>query len=250
MSDLLLVVLVGAIAGGFVQGLSGFGFGLASMMVWVWFLPPPLAASLVVVGSLAGQLVAVFAMRRSLGWQRLWPFLLGGAAGIPLGAAALPLLDIEVFKFVIGLFLLLWCPFMLFADRLPPLRAGRLADVAAGGLGGLFSGIGGFSGVVPPLWCTWRRWSKEESRLLIQNFNLAALSVTLVVYLARGITTVSMWPLCAIAAAATVIPALFGTRIYIGLSEAAFRRLLLTVLSVAGLVLLMSSAPAALQHLL
>lgn len=249
MSETLLVVLLGAIAGGFVQGLSGFGFGLSAMTIWVWALPPPLAATLVVVGSLAGQLVAVFTVKRGLGWHRLWPFLLGGVVGIPIGAALLPLLDIVVFKAALGLFLVLWCPIMLFADRLPPLRAGRVADVAAGGVGGLLSGIGGFSGVVPPIWCAWRRWPKDEARLLIQNFNLSALSVTLVVYLSRGITTLSMWPMCAIAAAATVLPALFGTRIYIGLSEAAFRRVMLGVLTAAGIVLLAASGPAALAHL-
>jgi uncharacterized membrane protein YfcA len=249
MSDTMLVVLLGAVAGGFVQGLSGFGFGLSAMTIWVWALDPPLAATLVVVGSLAGQLVSVFTVKRAIGWQRLWPFLLGAVFGVPLGALLLPLLDIVVFKAALGLFLVVWCPLMLFADRLPPLRAGRAADVAAGGVGGLLSGIGGFSGVLPPIWCAWRRWPKDESRLLIRNFNISVLAVTFAVYVGRGITTLSMWPMCAIAAAATVVPALLGTRIYVGLSETAFRRVMLGVLTVAGLVLLVASAPAAIAHL-
>ena len=83
--SVLLIVALGAVAAGFVQGLSGFGFGMVAMSFWAWGLEPRLAASLTVFGSLAGQLIAVFSVRRGFSWPLLWPFVLGGLAGIPLG---------------------------------------------------------------------------------------------------------------------------------------------------------------------
>ena len=48
MDSVLLIVALGAVAAGFVQGLSGFGFGMVAMSFWAWALEPRLAALLAV----------------------------------------------------------------------------------------------------------------------------------------------------------------------------------------------------------
>lgn len=40
MDGLYLVVAAGAIVAGFVQGMSGFAFGLVAMSFWAWVLEP------------------------------------------------------------------------------------------------------------------------------------------------------------------------------------------------------------------
>jgi len=89
MDSLLLVVALGAIVAGFVQGLSGFAFGITAMSFWAWTLDPKLAAAMTVLGALTGQLITAVTMRRGLALPRLGPFLLGGLAGIPLGVVLL-----------------------------------------------------------------------------------------------------------------------------------------------------------------
>ena len=54
MDSVLLIVALGAVAAGFVQGLSGFGFGMVAMSFWAWTLEPRLAAVLAVCGALTG----------------------------------------------------------------------------------------------------------------------------------------------------------------------------------------------------
>lgn len=93
MDSVYLVVALGAIVAGFVQGLSGFAFGMVAMSFWAWTLDPRLAATLSVFGALVGQLLAVFTVRRGFNLRLLLPFVLGGLAGIPLGVAVLPHLD-------------------------------------------------------------------------------------------------------------------------------------------------------------
>lgn len=66
MDSVLLIVALGAVAAGFVQGLSGFGFGMVAMSFWAWTLEPRLAALLAVCGALTGQLVAAATVRRGL----------------------------------------------------------------------------------------------------------------------------------------------------------------------------------------
>ncbi len=249
MDSVYLVVALGAIVAGFVQGLSGFAFGMVAMSFWAWTLDPRLAATLSVFGALVGQLLAVFTVRRAFNLRLLLPFVLGGLAGIPLGVAVLPHLDMAWFKALLGGFLALWCPVMLMARSLPPITVGgRLGDTVAGMAGGVLSGIGGFAGPVPTLWATLRGFGKDEQRAVIQNFNLSMLLVTMGVYLGSGVVTVQMLPYFAIVAPAMLVPTLLGARLYIGISEARFRQIVLGLLTASGVALLASSVPTLLAR--
>jgi uncharacterized membrane protein YfcA len=250
MGAVFWIVALGAIAAGFVQGLSGFGFGMVAMSFWAWTLEPRLAAVLTVCGALTGQLVAAATVRRGFDRTRLWPFVLGGLAGIPLGVAVLPQLDMVVFKLLLGLLLVLWCPAMLLAKQLPRItRGGRVADAVVGLAGGVMGGLGGFTGVLPTLWCTLRGMDKDVQRAVIQNFNLAMLLVTFGTYLATGLVTREALPLLAIAVPAMLVPTLLGAKLYHGISEARFRQLVLGMLTLSGAAMLAASVPQVLGRL-
>ncbi|HEY9318696.1 MAG TPA: sulfite exporter TauE/SafE family protein [Achromobacter sp.] len=238
---LYLVVAAGAVVAGFVQGLSGFAFGLVAMSFWVWAVDPKVAATLTVFGGLLGQLIAAFSVRRGFKWNQLLPFVLGGIAGIPVGVWLLPLVDANTFKIGLGVILLIWCPAMLFAQRIPKIDAGgRLADAVAGLAGGVLGGFGGFTGVIPTLWCVLRGFPREEQRAIIQNFNLAMLIVIMGTYIATGLVTKATLPLFAIVAPAMLIPTFLGTRMYKGISDLRFRQIVLGLLTASGLMMLTS----------
>ena len=242
MDSVLGIVALGAIAAGFVQGLSGFGFGMVAMSFWAWTLDPRLAAVLAVCGALTGQIVAAVTVRRGFDRARLLPFVLGGLAGIPLGVAVLPRLDMDAFKLVLGTLLVLWCPAMLMAKQLPRItRGGRVADAMVGLAGGVMGGLGGFTGVLPTLWCTLRGMDKDAQRAIIQNFNLAMLLVTFVTYVATGLITRPTLPLLAIVIPAMLVPSLLGARLYLGISEARFRQVVLGLLTLSGVAMLAGS---------
>lgn len=243
-SSVTLIVALGAAVAGFVQGLSGFAFGLVAMSIWVWVIDPQLAAALAVLGALAGQVIAAFTVRRGFAIGLLAPFVLGGLAGVPLGAFLLPHLDIHWFKAVLGAVLVLWCPAMLLSKDLPRITfGGRIADAVVGLGGGVLGGLGGFTGTLPTLWCTLRGYERDVQRAVIQNFNLSMLAVTLVVYVASGLITRSMLPMIGLILPAMLVPALIGARIYVGLSEAGFRGLVLSLLTASGVALLVSALP-------
>ena len=250
MDSVYLVVALGAIVAGFVQGLSGFGFGLVAMSFWAWSLDPRLAATLAVFGALVGQVLAAISVRRGFDVKLLLPFVLGGLAGIPIGVGLLPHLDIDWFKAILGLLLVIWCPTMLLAKNLPPVTAGgRVADAAIGMAGGVLGGLGGFTGALPTLWCTLRRFEKDTQRSVIQNFNLSMLLVTMGTYLATGIVTRDMLPLFAVVAPAMLIPTLLGARLYVGISETRFRQIVLGLLTASGVALTASAIPRLLERM-
>lgn len=249
MDPVLLILVIGAVVAGFVQGLSGFAFGLVSMSFWAWTIDPRIAAVMAVFGALTGQIVAAVSIRRGLHLQSLLPFIAGGLVGIPIGVAVLPYLDPPLFKMGLGVLLLTWCPAMLLAPELPRItRGGRVADGAIGLVGGAMGGIGGFAGTIPTLWCTLRGFEKDLQRTIIQNFNLSVLAVTMVFYISTGVVTYDMLPMFAVVAPAMLIPTLLGTRLYIGIKEATFRKLVLGLLTVSGFALLASSLPEVMRR--
>lgn len=245
-----LVIIAGAVAAGFVQGLSGFGFGLVAMSFWAWTIDPRLAAAMAVFGALTGQIIAAVTVRRGFDVKRLAPFVLGGLLGIPVGMLLLPQVDVQVFKAFLGSLLAVWCPAMLFSAQLPRITRGdRVADALVGAGGGVMGALGGFTGVLPTLWCTLRGMDKDAQRAIVQNFNLAMLLVTFATYVGTGIIDRTTLPFLAIVAPAMLVPSLLGARLYIGISEATFRKIILSLLTATGIALLVSSVPRLLERL-
>lgn len=250
MDSQTLIIIAGAVAAGFVQGLTGFGFGLVAMSFWAWTIDPRLAAALAVFGALTGQIIAAVTVRRGFDLKQLTPFVAGGLFGIPLGLLLLPLLDVQVFKAFLGVLLVFWCPAMLLSAHLPRITwGGRSADAVVGAAGGVMGALGGFTGVLPTLWCTLRGMEKDAQRAIVQNFNLSMLLVTMATYIATGIVSRATLPFFAIVAPALLIPSLLGARLYIGISETTFRKIVLGLLTATGVALLASSVPGLLRRL-
>src|SRR5919199_3102443 len=90
---LIAAVALGAALGGFVQGLSGFAFGLVALGIWAWSVDPTIAGPLVVFGSLIGQLLSLHTVRAGIEPGRVLPFIIGGVIGIPLGVLLLRVID-------------------------------------------------------------------------------------------------------------------------------------------------------------
>ncbi len=239
MDSTLLPIIAGAALAGFAQGVSGFAFALVSLSIWAWGIEPTLAVVLTVFGSLVGQLVTLPFVWRGFDLKRALPFIVGGLVGIPIGAALLNAVDPQLFKLALGIFLVVYCPMMLLLDVDRSMQwGGRLADAAAGWAGGFLGGLAGISGPVPTLWTTLRGWSKDEQRGVLQGFNIAMHSATLTVYALSGTLRADMAvPL--VATGIALIPfAILGVLIFKRLTTIAFRRLVLMVLSVSGVVLI------------
>jgi uncharacterized membrane protein YfcA len=249
MDSTLWLLAGGAALAGFVQGLSGFAFGLVATSIWAWWLPPQLVAVMSVFGAMTEQIATVLVARRPMQWPLLAPLLAGGLCGLPLGVWLLPRLDSATFQFGLGALLAVWCPVMLMSRHIPRVSfGGRWADAVAGVAGGVAGALGGFTGPLPTLWCTLRGWDKATLRGVIQNFNLVMLSATFVSYLASGVVTTAMLPHMAVVAPALLVPVLLGARLYTGISPEAFRRVVLALLTCAGLALLAKAVPALLQR--
>jgi uncharacterized protein len=237
-----VLLFLGALAGGFVSGLAGFGTALMALGIWLYVLPPSIAVPLVLICSIVAQTSTLPSIWRSIDFRLVWPFLIGGLAGVPLGTLLIAHADPRVFKLSIGVLLLVF-PTALYFNRTPiaPRFGGRAADGIAGFAGGILGGLAGLSGPLPILWANLRGWDKDERRGIFQTFNWTILTASLCLQAGIGLVNVEVLWLTLLALPATLFGAWIGARAYHALSDRNFRDIVLGLLFLSGIGLVWNS---------
>ena len=239
------LLFAGALAGGFVSGLAGFGTALMALGLWLHVLPPTVAVSLVLICSVAGQTATLPSMWRSFDLSLVWPFVIGGLLGVPIGTVLIAHADPRIFKLTIGIFLLVFPIALYFSAPMALAIGGRFADAAVGFAGGILGGLAGLSGPLPILWASVRGWGKDERRGIFQTFNWTVLFVALCLHIAGGrVGSDVLWS-AALALPGTVIGAWLGARLYHALNDRNFRDVVLGLLFLSGATLVWNSIGAA-----
>jgi hypothetical protein len=236
------ILLFGALAGGFVSGLAGFGTALMALGIWLYVLPPALAVPLVLICSVASQISTLPAMWRVIDFKLAMPFVIGGLAGMPVGALLVEHADPSHFKLSVGAMLLVF-PTALFFIRKPMALpvGGRGVDAAVGFAGGILGGLAGLSGPLPILWASIRGWSKDQRRGVFQIFNGTVLGAALILQSATGFVKLNVLLLALLAMPGTLIGARLGMRTYRALNDRNFYDVVLALLFLSGLGLVWSS---------
>jgi uncharacterized membrane protein YfcA len=210
--------------------------------IWLYVLPPSLAVQLVLICSVVAQGSTLPSMWKNFDLSIVWPFLIGGIIGVPLGTILIAQADPGVFKLTVGVFLLVFPVALYLSPEMAVSFGGKLADGAIGLAGGILGGLAGLSGPLPTLWASIRGWGKDERRGVFQIFNFAVLFAALCLQAASGLLEPRLIWLTVIALPGTIIGASLGARLYHALSDRNFRDLVLALLVLSGAALVWSSA--------
>src|SRR5215469_14292156 len=232
------LLFAGAFAGGFVSGLAGFGTALMALGLWLYVLPPAVAVTLILICSVVAQTATLPSMWRSFDLSLVWPFVVGGLLGVPLGTMLIAHADPRVFKLTIGVFLLVFPIALYFSAPMAFTIGGRFADAAIGFAGGILGGLAGLSGPLPILWASIRGWGKDERRGVFQTFNWTVLFVALCLQAASGEVGREVLWAAALALPGTLIGTWLGARLYHALNDRNFRDVVLGLLILSGVILI------------
>ena len=239
----LALIAAGAFLAALVIGSAGFAFAIVVTGIWIYVLPP---ASLVLLASICATLLHatnVWQFRRDIEFRLLWPFLVGAVAGVPLGVFALQHVDTTLFRELFGVFMIAYSTYMLMRPRLPRVilgpTAARLADGAVGWVSGMLGGLAMLHGVLTTIWCGLRGWDKRRARCVYQpyiGFTALLVMLTLGVNFEGDIGRLGLYLLACLPALAAGL--WLGLRIFNWISEEHFRKLVLWLILVSGVVLL------------
>jgi uncharacterized protein len=241
----LVLIFAGALAGGIVNGLTGFGSALTALPVWLQAVEPLVAAQLGSACSVLGHLRTFPTIWGAVDWRRMAPMLAAGLAGVPIGTLMLPHIGLGMFKLGVGMVLAAHCSFMLLAAGRVKVAAGyrgeRWAEAVVGFAGGVLGGLAALSGVLPTVWASLKDWRKDERRIFFQAFNFTVLTAMLVASALSGLVGIRSIVAFAVAAPGTLVGASLGLAVYRRLDDLRFDRVVLVVLLLSGLALVWSS---------
>lgn len=238
----MAIVFAGALAGGLVNGLTGFGTALTVLGIWLYAIPPTVAATLVILCSAISQLQTLPMIWRTIRWEYVLAFVVPGVLGVPIGTYLLPHIDPKLFKIGIGVFLVAYTSYVqMRRAQVKMTWGGGAADCVVGFAGGILGGIAGLSGVLPAVWTDMRGWAKEHRRGVLQIFNIAVLALALVSHVVSGFLTRQVAVAAIVALPGTIGGAWLGGLIYRRIADRSYSRVIMTLLLTSGVILIWTS---------
>lgn len=234
----LIATLVIIFAGSLAAGLAGFAFSAITGAILFHLIAPIDAVPLLLACSITTQLFSISKLWRTMQWRQCLPYLVGGFAGIPIGAELLKTFDAHVFAAGFGFFLICYSLYMLLRPHVVIRGRGRYVEVAAGFVGGITGGATAFPGAIPTVWCSLRGLSKLEQRGIVQPFILLMQIATLAYFSKLGIlasATLTTYLWCA---PAVVLGTWLGLQLFNHIDDKRFRQIVLLFLLISGATLI------------
>lgn len=242
-AQFITYLLLGAVAGGFINGLSGTGTALFALGFYLAVLEPMTAVAVVALMSTLAGVQGLWIVRREIFAQpkRLLRYLIPGLLGVPIGLSLLQFIDAGVLRLVIATLLIVYGAYFGFRASLPAFsRPTPVVDSAIGFIGGALGGAAGVSGAIPVIWLSLRPWTKAETRAVLQPFNMAILSTTITLLFFKGAYDQTALTALAITVPTGLVSAQIGIMVFRRLSDTGFRRLLILLSLLMGLGIMLS----------
>ena len=235
----LAVFLVSTFFGGLVSGIAGFALGLVVAGVWLHFLNPTQTAILMVGYGLITQGYGIWKLRHALHWQKVLPYVAGGAIGVPIGTALLTYADPNTLRIGIGVLLIVYSLYGLGRPAIVLRPSGLAVHGGVGILNGILGGMTGLAGVIVAVWCQLQDWPKDVQRAVYQPALFAVLAMSATSMIVAGALTAEIAKLYVLGLPVLLAGVWCGLRLYGRLDDAAFRKVILVLLLISGLALIL-----------
>ncbi|MEL6961558.1 MAG: sulfite exporter TauE/SafE family protein [Pseudomonadota bacterium] len=241
--EAMIFIALGAVFAGFINGLAGFGVSLFALGWWLQVLEPIDAVAVSLAISVVTGIQGVWVVRSAIEIPALARFLIPALIGIPVGLSLLAHLSADILKLLIAFFLLAYGAYFAGQRRLPSLtRPTPMIDSLIGFIGGLLGALAGLSGALPTVWLSLRPWPKAKTRGLLQPYNTIVLGISAILLSVNGVYDTGVLLALVIAVPVALASAQVGIRVFRLINDSQFRRLLILLMLVSGVVLLARSA--------
>ena len=242
-TETLFFLVCGAIAGGFINGLSGTGTAMFALGFYLVVLDPVHAVAIVTLMSVLAGFQGLWVVRAAIKAhpKRALRFIVPGLCGVPLGLLLLTMINSGTLRFGIAVMLIIYGGYFSFRKALPAFtKATPYIDNGIGFIGGLLGGASGLSGAIPTMWVSMRSWPKAEIRALMQSFNMSILITTVTLLFFKGAYDATAIQALLITVPVGLIAAQIGIFVFRRLSDDMFRRLLIGLTFLMGIGVLIS----------
>ncbi|MFK7893967.1 MAG: sulfite exporter TauE/SafE family protein [Granulosicoccus sp.] len=239
--EFFVYMALGGIAGGFVNGFAGTGTALFAIGFFLVVAEPKTAVAVVALLAVLSGLQGVWVVRREIIEYkvRLLLFLLPGVVGVPIGIMLLDDLNPAALRILVAALLITYGAYFGLRNALPAIeRKMPLVDGSVGLLGGILGGLASLSGALPTIWLSMRPWPKEQTRAVLQPYNMTILSFTVCMLALGGAYNSITFKGLAVALPTGILAAQLGVSVFKKVSDIQFRRVLILLCLGLGIAML------------
>lgn len=236
------MLFAGAFIGGFVNGLAGFGTALFALGFFLNVMPPIQAVAIILLMSFISGLLGLWTVRHDIvpNMKPASYLIIPGLCGVPFGVYSLAYVDVDLLRLLVASLLLLYGGYFSFRARLPSLKGDRqIMDMIIGLIGGVLGGLASLSGALPTMWFAMRDRNKHTMRTIIQSFNMSLFVLAIALFWWRGAYDDQQTVLYALMAVSiALLAAKLGIIVFGKLSDYQFRRLLVIMTFISGIIMM------------
>lgn len=235
--SLLIITASIFIAGGFLQGLTGFGAALIAMPLLCLFIDVKTAVPLCVLNSITITTNLITKLNSYIDYKKVLPLCLSAIPGIYVGTALLREINSNILSISLGISLIACSIFNLTINPRPrplPIFWAYIAGFLSGTIGSAFS-TGG-----PPtiIYTTLNNWPKNQIKATLTAFFIFNSLVTATVHALTGLITTSVLHLFAASCPSVLIGAACGSFLYNRVPRKTYVRIVFCFLVLTGVTLL------------
>lgn len=219
-----------------VQGISGFGMALVSMSVLPFILPLRIVTPLVLLNGFLVTLVLFVSKREHCNMRDLIPLLISAAVGIPFGIYLLAYANEAILRKILAAIIIIFCIYSFIKINAPKKFSTHWSyffGFLAGSLGAAFN-ING-----PPviIHAALQQWDKNRMMANLQAFFLISAILIAIGHHAKGLYTRDVLFMWIAFTPLNVAGTYIGNRINARINAEMFKKIVLTLLIISGLIL-------------
>ncbi|MCK4758154.1 MAG: sulfite exporter TauE/SafE family protein [Thermoplasmata archaeon] len=232
---ILLLAIVMLFFAGMMQGLLGFGFSMVSIPILIMCINSQLLIPIVIVHSLVINAFLFYKVRKYAELKRIRPLIATAIIGIPIGTYLLLVIDPQIFRVFIGVFIVFFGIAYL-KDYRKELKNEKMTFIPVGLISGILNGSITLSGP-PVIFCFTNQGVRKKifRANMIAYFFLLNLA-TIPFFLIGGLLTPEVIKFSALLLPGMMIGAFSGACLVKRVNERAFRKIAMVVVTVSGMI--------------
>jgi len=231
----LLIIFFASIT----KGLTAFGFSLIAVSSLMIILPPKTVVPIVTVLSLLVDLVALLEARKWVDLNKIWPLLVAGVIGTPLGTLALMSIDVGTMKLLVGILIIMFAVPLLIGFK-KRIKSERSALAPLGFISGILGGCTSMSGPPVVLFFTNQKTEKNIFRANLFVFFAVLNMATLLSFMFEGLLSTDVANYTMSFLPAMILGTIVGIKLPGKVNESLFRKIALVIVIISGLTSIVS----------
>lgn len=222
---------------GFLQGLTGFGFGLIALPLLGLFIDIKTVIPLIVMLAIFISITLSIQLRASINLKSIYVLFAATIPGIPLGVYILKHIPTETLAIGLGIIMIAFTSYQLLAKPTPrPL--GIIPTAFAGFMSGAIGGSIGAGGPPVIIYSTIQPWSKDQAKATLAFYFAISGAMISISHAYSGLITKEVTNLFLVSLPGLAVGIFLGTIAYSHISDHGYKKLAFILVFLLGCIMI------------